>query len=65
MVAAGETKVLPVEPTPPTPWFILTAAALETLHVSVEEPPGVILPGVALKRLITGRPGEGVSETMT
>jgi hypothetical protein len=67
VLVAGETEVLPDEPTAPTPLSIVTDVAFDTLQLKVVEPPRLILDGLAMKELITGKPpGEGAApETIT
>jgi hypothetical protein len=69
VVAPGKTMLLPEEPTTPTPWSIVTDVAFDTLQLNVLEPPRLILDGLAMKELITGKlpgVGEGVApETIT
>jgi hypothetical protein len=67
VVAAGETDVVPDEPTAPTPWSIVTDVAFDTFQLKVAELPAVILDGLAVKELTTGRPagGDGAPETIT
>ena len=67
MVASGETKVVPEEAKVPTPGSIVTDVAFDTFQLKVDELPAVILGGLAVKELTTGRPagGDGVPETMT
>jgi hypothetical protein len=60
VVAPGKTIVLPEEPTVPTPWSIVTDVAFDTLQLKVVELPRLILDGLAMKELITGKlPGVG------
>jgi hypothetical protein len=69
VVTAGKTMLLPEEPTAPTPLSMVTDVAFDTLQPKVVEPPRLILDGLAMKELITGKPagvGEGVApETIT
>jgi len=61
----GETEVLPVDSTVPMPWSILTILAFETLQMSVEKDPEVILFGSAIKELMTGRESPCPGKVMT
>jgi hypothetical protein len=69
VVAAGKTIVFPEEAKVPTPWSIVTDVAFGTLQLKVAELPTVILGGLTVKELTTGRPagvgGDGAPETMT
>ena len=53
VVAAGLVVTDPLMDTSPMPWSIVTVSALATLHVRVEDSPGDMLWGSALK-LIDG-----------
>ena len=57
--------VLPEEPTVPTPWLIDTEVAFETFQLKLLEPPTVMLDGLAMKELITGKPVGVAPETIT
>jgi hypothetical protein len=67
VVAPGKTMLLPEEPTAPTPLSIVTDVAFDTFQLKMLEPPRLILDGLAMKELITGKPpGEGAApETIT
>jgi hypothetical protein len=67
VVAPGKTMLLPEEPTAPTPLSIITDVAFDTFQLKMLEPPRLILDGLAMKELITGKPpGEGAApETIT
>ena len=69
MVAAGATSVVPEEAKVPTAGLIATDVAFDTFQLKVAELPAVMLGGLAVKELITGRPAGsdvvGVSETIT
>ena len=49
MLAAGDTVVVPIEPTRPTPGSIVTDIAFNTLQLKVVEPPADINGGLATK----------------
>jgi hypothetical protein len=49
VVTPGDTLVLPLEATVPTPGVMVTVSALETLQVRVELSPGLIVEGEAEK----------------
>ena len=61
--------VLPAEPTGPTPWLIDTDEAFDTFQLKLAESPRLIMDGLAVKELITGKPeavgGDGAPETIT
>ncbi len=59
IVAAGETLLLPVAATVPTPPLMDTEVAPLTVQLSVELPPALILAGLAVKELMTGFEGAG------
>jgi hypothetical protein len=59
VVTAGKTTALPEEPTAPTPLSIVTDVAFDTFQLKVAEPPRLILDGLAVKELITGRVAGG------
>jgi len=65
VVIGGETMMLPEESTVPTPWLIYTDVAFVTLQFKVADSPELILDGLALNELITGKPvgAGGVSGT--
>jgi hypothetical protein len=67
VVAAGKTIVFPEEAKVPNPGSIVTDVAFDTLQLKVVEPPRLIVDGLAMKELITGKPaGAGVApETIT
>jgi hypothetical protein len=67
VVTAGKTMLLPAEPTAPTPWSMVTDVAFDTLQLKVVELPRLIVDGLAMKELITGKPASvGVApETIT
>jgi hypothetical protein len=54
VVTAGDTLVLSLEATVPTPGVMVTVVALETLQVRVELPPWLIVGGMAEKILTIG-----------
>ena len=62
VVAAGLTACVPLLPTLPIPWSMLTEAAPLTAQLSVELLPDEMLVGDAVKLLMTGI--EGVEETV-
>jgi hypothetical protein len=60
VVAPGKTTLLPEEPTTPTPLSMVNDVAFNTLQLKVAELPRLILDGLAMKELITGKlPGVG------
>ena len=65
MVAEGVAIALPEAETYPPPWSRKTDVAPETLQLSVEFPPALMLEGLATKKLITGSDGEDAAITIT
>ncbi len=55
MVAVGDTTVLPLAPTTPTPGLMERLVAPEDTHESVAFPPLRMLAGFAVKLVIVGR----------
>jgi hypothetical protein len=54
VVTTGDTLVLPLEATAPTPGVMVTVSASETLQVRVELSPWLIVEGMAEKILTIG-----------
>jgi hypothetical protein len=54
MVLTGDTTLVPLKATLPIAGFIVTLVQPETFQLSVEDPPGLILPGLASKEFTTG-----------
>jgi hypothetical protein len=69
VVAVGETSVVPEEAKVPTPGLMATDVEFDTFQFKVAELPALIVGGLAVKELITGRltssGGDSVSETIT
>jgi hypothetical protein len=68
MDVEGITGMLPDMPTAPMPGLIVTAVALDTLQLSVDDPPPVTMGGLAMKLVILGRPepvGTGVDPVIS
>ena len=59
MVAEGVARALPEAGSDPPPWSIKTDVAPETLQLRVELPPALMLGGLVVKELITGKEGVG------
>ena len=58
---SGETTRAPGVATPPMPWSISTEVAFATaLQFNVDDCPGVMLVGDAVKEEMTGAPGQGL-----
>jgi hypothetical protein len=51
VVEPGITTLLPVRATLPIPWSILTVVAPETLQLSIDDSPAVMVGGLAPKEL--------------
>jgi hypothetical protein len=49
VLAAGQTDVLPEEPTAPTPWSIFTEVAFDTFQLKVVGLPEYMEDGLAMK----------------
>jgi hypothetical protein len=65
VVTAGEPVALPETDTGPTPGAIDAEVAPVIFQLSVVVPPGLILPGLAVKLLITGFEAGGAAATVT
>jgi hypothetical protein len=65
VVTTGDTVVLSLEATVPTPGVMVTVSASETLHVRVELSPGLIVEGEAEKILTIGGLSHPVINTET
>ena len=68
MDVPGTTGMLPDMLTCPMPGLRMTAVALDTSQLSVDDPPVVTMGGLAMKLLIVGSPepaGGGVPDPLT
>ena len=65
VVAAGVAVALPDPGTEPPPGAIETVVAPVVLQLSVELPPALMLPGLAVKLLITGFEGAEATVMVT
>jgi hypothetical protein len=69
VVATGETNAFPEEAKVPTPGSIVTDVAFDTFQLKAANSPTIILDGLAVKELTTGRAAgvgnDGAPETMT
>jgi hypothetical protein len=56
-VTEGLTVLVPVTPTEPIPWSIVTVVALVVFQLKVEDPPAVIVAGLTLAVAVGGGGG--------